>query len=323
MNNLIRFLQKYYYIFLFLILEGFAVYFISCNSFYQGSAITSFANSVAGGVYGGVDAVSKYFSLASVNEELVKENARLREQIESSYVRYTDRVMIKDDTIYKQQFSFVEAKVISKSINKRNNYFMLNKGLSSGILKDMSVIAPNGIVGVVVNSTENFSLVMTVLHQDSKIAVKNKRTGASGTLVWNGGNYATGQVVDIPSSMPIKVGDTITTSGFSRNFPEGLEVVVDIPEEKMSRYVLPFSIQLLIENATKHNSVIPYNPLIIEVKTDGVSVSVSNNLIPKVTKVPSPGLGQKYIRQLYADLSGKQIDIEQTDNSYCVTLPLI
>ena len=106
-------------------------------------------------------------------------------------------------------------------------------------------------------------------------------------------------------------------------FPEGLEVVVDIPEEKMSRYVLPCSIQLLIENATKHNAVIPDNPLIIEVKTDGVNVSVSNNLIPKITKAPSTGLGQKYIRQLYADLSGKQIDIEQTDNSYCVTLPLI
>ena len=106
-------------------------------------------------------------------------------------------------------------------------------------------------------------------------------------------------------------------------FPEGLEVVVDIPEEKMSRYVLPCSIQLLIENATKHNAVIPDNPLIIEVKTDGVNVSVSNNLIPKITKASSTGLGQKYIRQLYADLSGKQIDIEQTDNSYCVTLPLI
>ena len=106
-------------------------------------------------------------------------------------------------------------------------------------------------------------------------------------------------------------------------FPEGLEVIIDIPEEKMSRYVLPCSIQLLIENATKHNAVIPDNPLIIEVKTDGVNVSVSNNLIPKITKASSTGLGQKYIRQLYADLSGKQIDIEQTDNSYCVTLPLI
>ena len=106
-------------------------------------------------------------------------------------------------------------------------------------------------------------------------------------------------------------------------FPEGLEVIIDIPEEKMSRYVLPCTIHLLIENETKHSAVIPDNPLIIKVKTDGVNVSVSNNLIPKITKASSTGLGQKYIRQLYADLSGKQIDIEQTDNSYCVTLRLI
>lgn len=106
-------------------------------------------------------------------------------------------------------------------------------------------------------------------------------------------------------------------------FPEGLEVNIDVPEEMMARYVLPCSIQLLIENATKHNAVSPDNPLVIEVKAGGECVSVSNNLIPKVTKTPSTGLGQTYIRQLYADLSGKQIDIEQTDDSYCVTLPLI
>ena len=179
---------------------------------------------MAGYTFDQCNKISHYFSLASVNEELVKENARLREQIESSYVKYTDRVMIKDDTIYKQQFAFMEAKVISKSINKRNNYFMLNKGRSSGIDKDMSVIAQNGIVGIVTQVTDNFSLVMTVLHQDSKIAVKNKRTQASGTLVWEGGSYEKGKIIDIPSSMPLKVGDTIITSGFSRNFPEGIIV---------------------------------------------------------------------------------------------------
>ena len=106
-------------------------------------------------------------------------------------------------------------------------------------------------------------------------------------------------------------------------FPEGLEVNIEVPEEQMARYVLPCSIQLLIENATKHNAVTPDNPLVIEVKSDEENISVSNNLIPKVTKAPSTGLGQTYIRQLYADLSGKQIDIAQTDKSYCVTLPLI
>ena len=106
-------------------------------------------------------------------------------------------------------------------------------------------------------------------------------------------------------------------------FPEGLEVSINVPETILARYVLPCSIQLLIENATKHNAVTTENPLVIEVNTDGHNISVSNNLIPKVTKSPSTGLGQMYIRQLYADLTGKQIDIEQTDKSYCVTLPLI
>ncbi len=224
MNNLLRFLERYYYFFLFLLLEGIAIYFISCNSYYHGSAITRLANNISGFTFSQVDKVGQYFSLASVNEQLVKENALLRSQIESSYVKYTDRVMLRDDTVYKQQYSYVEAKVVSKSINRRNNYFMLNKGISSGITKDMSVVAPNGIVGVVTDVTENFASVMTVLHQDSKIAVKNKRTDVSGTLVWEGGSYTKGQITEMPSSIPLKKGDTIITSGFSRSFPEGIEV---------------------------------------------------------------------------------------------------
>lgn len=106
-------------------------------------------------------------------------------------------------------------------------------------------------------------------------------------------------------------------------FPEGLEVNMDVQQEALARYVLPCSIQLLIENATKHNAVTPENPLVIEVKVQDDTVCVSNNLLPKVTKNPSTGLGQKYIRQLYQDLSGKQIDIEQTADRYCVTLPLL
>lgn len=106
-------------------------------------------------------------------------------------------------------------------------------------------------------------------------------------------------------------------------FPEGLEVNLDVPEEVMSRYVLPCSIQLLIENATKHNTVSSENPLVIEVEVKDDKVIVRNNLIPKVTQSQSTGLGQKYIRQLYHDLTGRQIKIEKTDKSYCVTLPLI
>ena len=106
-------------------------------------------------------------------------------------------------------------------------------------------------------------------------------------------------------------------------FPEGFEVEIDVPEDMMARFVLPCSLQLLIENATKHNAVTADNPLHIRVKVVGDEISVSNNIVPKVTRNPSTGLGQKYIRQQYLDLSGKEIGILQTDKEYCVTLPLL
>ena len=106
-------------------------------------------------------------------------------------------------------------------------------------------------------------------------------------------------------------------------FPEGFDVVVEVPAEDQTKFVLPCSIQLLIENATKHNAVSAENPLIIKVESDGQQVMVSNNVIPKLTKVQSTGLGQSYIRQQYLDLSGKAITIENTDKYYSVTLPLL
>lgn len=106
-------------------------------------------------------------------------------------------------------------------------------------------------------------------------------------------------------------------------FPEGFEVEIDVPQEAMSRYVLPCSLQLLIENATKHNAVSADNPLVIKVKVDGDYVRVSNNVIPKVTRAESTGLGHKYIMQQYMDLSGKTIEISSDSYEYCITLPLL
>ena len=106
-------------------------------------------------------------------------------------------------------------------------------------------------------------------------------------------------------------------------FPVGYEVVIDVREEDKARYVLPCAIQLLIENASKHNAVDAEHPLVIKVESNGTHLRVTNNIKPKVTKVQSTGLGQKYIRQQYLDLSGKEIQIESTDSEYCVTLPLL
>ncbi len=106
-------------------------------------------------------------------------------------------------------------------------------------------------------------------------------------------------------------------------FPTGFEMEVNVPEALMGKFVLPCSLQLLIENATKHNTVSEDNPLVIRVETGDDFIRVSNNIIPKMTHTASTGLGQTYIRQMYLDLTGKQITIENTEDTYTVTLPLI
>ena len=106
-------------------------------------------------------------------------------------------------------------------------------------------------------------------------------------------------------------------------FPEGFRVETDISDEVMNRHVLPCSVQLLIENAIKHNSVGADRPLVIRIVAEAEAVTVSNNLQLKVSGNPSTRVGLNYIRQQYLDLSGIPIGIRRTDTEYCVTLPLL
>ena len=106
-------------------------------------------------------------------------------------------------------------------------------------------------------------------------------------------------------------------------FPEGFRVETDISDEAMNRHVLPCSVQLLIENAIKHNSVGADRPLVIRIVAGAGAVTVSNNLQLKVSGNPSTRVGLNYIRQQYLDLSGIPIGIRRTDTEYCVTLPLL
>ena len=106
-------------------------------------------------------------------------------------------------------------------------------------------------------------------------------------------------------------------------FPQGLELEVSVPEGYRSRYVIPCALQLLIENATKHNAINASNPLTIIIKAENDSVTVCNRIISKISTSPSTGLGLKYMRQQYLDISGKTVEIEHTEEIFSVTIPLL
>lgn len=224
MRNLLLFFKRYSHVFLFIALEAIAIVLIVQNSYYQSSKMISWCNSIAGSCYSRVASVSNYFKLAETNRQLVEENARLREQLASSYIQYNKKVFEIEDTVYKQKYSYIEAQIIKNSFNKRCNYIMINKGTAQGVKNDMAVMSPQGIVGTVVNTTRNFATIMSVLHPDSRNSVKVKRIGISGSLTWDGKDFRYGTLVDIPTTHKLYKNDTIVTSGFSQEFPEGIVV---------------------------------------------------------------------------------------------------
>ena len=106
-------------------------------------------------------------------------------------------------------------------------------------------------------------------------------------------------------------------------FPEGIVVEKDFREEDLSRMVVPCTLQLLVENVTKHNAISAQAPIHIRVGTDGQFLTMENNRIPRASAPVSTGLGLPYIRNQYKDISGKDIVVERTDDVFRVRIPLL
>ena len=224
MNKLLQILKRYDYVVVFVVLVVLSLVLMVRSTYYQSSRLVALGNGIAGDWYRGVNSVGSYFGLKAENDRLAAENALLRAQMAESYISYTDSVFTVNDTVYKQRYTYTEARVIKNSWTQQNNYIMINKGSDLGVEPDMAVISPEGIVGIVVNTSRNFATIMPVLHSDSRNSVKVRRTGVSGSLVWDGIDYRYAQIVDITTAYQINEGDTIITSGQANDFPEGIPV---------------------------------------------------------------------------------------------------
>ena len=106
-------------------------------------------------------------------------------------------------------------------------------------------------------------------------------------------------------------------------FDAGLEFRFDIRPEDMSRSVPPMSLQLLVENAVKHNAVSPENPLAINIFSDGNCLCVSNGIIPRLSRSEGTGVGLKNLSNKYAILAGRDISVSDDGNVFSVKLPLL
>ncbi|MBS1651250.1 MAG: rod shape-determining protein MreC [Bacteroidetes bacterium] len=224
MKSLLAFLIKHHFVFVFLLLQALCIWLMSYHKGFQGSHILNSSNAFVGNIYQISQNTSEYFNLKYENQKLSAENALLRNLLLNNYNAAPQKQFIKNDTLYKQQYIYLNAQVVNSSVNKRRNYLTLNIGKHEGVGKDMAVASPIGIIGIVTDVSEHFSSVMSVLHKDTRVNCELKKDGSYGTLIWDGRDYDYCNLTEIPTHAKIKQGDTIITSELSGIFPKGLMV---------------------------------------------------------------------------------------------------
>ena len=229
MRNLINFLLKYNYWFLFVILEVASFVLLFRFNNYQQSAYFTSANTVVGAVYEVSGGISSYFHLKSVNEDLLDRNMLLEEQINNLEKALKERQLdsIAVNSIRKmpqKDYQLFKARVIKNSLNLADNYITLDKGSSSGIHSEMGVVDGNGIVGIVYETSPSYSVVISVLNSKSNISCKIVGSDYFGYLKWEPGDSRYDYLKDLPRHAEFNLGDTVVTSGFSTVFPEGIMV---------------------------------------------------------------------------------------------------
>lgn len=229
MYALIALLTRYGGVIAFIILESISMYLaVKYNKNQQEIYINS-ANTISGAIYQRYSKIMRFAELSVVADSMAAENARLYARLgNAKFSDYLvrDSILVKDSlNKVKQRYTYIAANVISNSISLPNNYITLNRGSKHGIKPGMGVISSKGVIGIVRNVSENFSQVMSILHQQSRISASLKKTGYFGTMRWrNPSNITYMSLETLPKHSIIEIGDTIQTSGYSYIFPEGIPI---------------------------------------------------------------------------------------------------
>ena len=229
MRNLLNFLIKYNYWFLFLLLEVTSFVLLFRFNRYQQSIFFTSANAVVGSVYETTGAMKSYFHLRSINSDLLDRNLLLEQQLVALQNRLMQQGMDSAslrsiERVTPSTFSLHEAQVIKNSLTLEDNYITLDKGSADGIRPEMGVVDARGVVGIVFKTSPHYAIVISLLNSKSSISCKIAGSDYFGYLKWQGGDVQYAYLKDLPRHAQFNLGDTVVTSGYSTVFPEGIMV---------------------------------------------------------------------------------------------------
>jgi len=246
-RNVFLFIRRHFNFLFFLVLQIIALSFLfRYNKFHQ-AAFLNVSTEITGRINERYNGIEYYFQLKKTNEALVRENLVLRQQLKENYEAPDSGRRLILDTIRVDsgksiiKYKILEAKVVNNSIGSQTNYLTIHRGFAQGVRPNMGVSGPQGIVGSVVNVSENFATVMSMLHRQFKVVAKLKNGSETGTIDWDGLSPLFVTMRNIPKSAKVNKGDTVLTTQISSLFPANLMVGIVyeiVPDNTSNFYIL-------------------------------------------------------------------------------------
>ncbi|HEX2628383.1 MAG TPA: rod shape-determining protein MreC [Chitinophagaceae bacterium] len=245
MRNVFLFIRKFFTFFLFLALQVVALWMLFTYNRYHRAKGLGYANEITGWVNSKFKTVDDYIHQQAENQRLhriIDSQMNMRpvnfEAVDTS--NYTKVDSLPYDTLgHRRVYQWRTAKVVSNSIGEKKNYIQLNRGAKLGIRDNMCVFNSDlTVVGTIVNVSPNYSVVMSLLHSNSRVFVALKKSGNTGFVEWDGKDPRYLTLARIPGSDTVRKGDTVLT-GNSSNFPPGFIVgtVDDVIKDKSSNFL--------------------------------------------------------------------------------------
>lgn len=246
MRNIFLFIRRYFNFLIFLILQVTSIYFIVHTSKYHEAAFGNYTNQITGKINDRYSKIENYFQLKKTNDSLVLANEILYNKLKMDFelpdtVTKTVIDSIRIDSLLKyRKFTYMNARVAANSVTAQNNFIVLSRGSLHRFREGMGIVDPNNaVVGIITEVSKDYSVVMSLLHKDSRISAKLQKTGETGTLNWDGKQPNILTLSGIAKGVKISKGDSVITSGFSTTFPKGMMIgkVESVHTETGSNYL--------------------------------------------------------------------------------------
>ena len=258
MRNVFLFIRRHFNFLFFLVLQIIALSFLFRYNKFHEAAFLNVSSEITGRINEKYNGIEYYFQLKKTNEYLVRENLALRQQLKENYEAPDSARRLILDTIKVDsgrstvKYKILEAKVSNNSTGSQTNYLTIHRGSAQGVRPNMGVTGPQGIVGSVVNVSENFATVMSMLHRQFKVVAKLKHGSETGTIEWDGQSPLFVTLRNIPKSAKVNKGDTVLTTQISSLFPANLMVgtVYEIVPDNTSNFYI-----LKIKPATNFSNI--------------------------------------------------------------------